>query len=271
LPDSTTLTKMFVTLTLALCCWLGSPTVSANAWGNLAHRIVGRVAAEYLSPHAQDAVVDLLGSRTLADVANDADQWRSSRPETSPWHYVNIPFPASTYNARRDCPAGDCVIVAITRYRAILTDHNQTKAMRREALIFLVHFVADVHQPLHCIDNHDRGGNDVEVIFFGDSGPEYNLHSVWDTHLINRTHLGERAYAHRLMTILAAQNIDKLQRGTAIDWALESHEVAREHAYQLPPDREIRSGYYSANLPVLDNQLAKAAVRLARLLNEALR
>jgi len=257
-------------LTFTFCCWFGFPLASAHAWGSLAHRIVGRVATEYLSPQAQNAVVNLLGSRTLADVADDADQWRSSRPETSPWHYVNIPFRAATYNAERDCPNGDCVIAAITQYRAILADHQHSQAGREEALIFLIHLVADVHQPLHCVDNHDRGGNDVEVTFFGESGPEYNLHTMWDTHLIRRTHLGERAYVYRLMTMLASRDIAKLQQGTVIDWALESHQVAREYAYQLPPDREIRSGYYSANLPVLDNQLAKASVRLAWMLNDVL-
>lgn len=256
-----------VHFSLIFCCWLSFSTPPSHAWGEFAHRVIGRVAEQRLSPHAQQEVYRLLGSQTLADVSDDADEWRSSRPETSPWHYVNIPFSATTYISDRDCPQNNCVIAAIERYRAILADKRQEYAARREALIFLVHLVADLHQPLHCINNNDRGGNDVAVTFFGE--PD-TLHSVWDFDLLARPRLRERAYTKRLNAILATQNVADLKRGTVIDWALESHAIAKAHAYQLPPNREIRSGYYKANIPVVDNQLIKAAVRLAWMLNEAL-
>lgn len=253
-------------LFLTFCCCFGSSVPPAYAWGGFAHHVVGRVAEQRLSPHAQQEVYLLLGSQPLADISDDADEWRSSRPETSPWHYVNIPFSATTYVHNRDCPQNNCVIAAIERYRAVLADQHQSHTARREALIFLVHFVADLHQPLHCIDNNDRGGNDVAVTFFG--APD-TLHSVWDFALLAHTHLRERAYTKRLYTMLVTQNVSALERGTVIDWALESHALAKAHAYQLPPNREIRSEYYKANLPVVENQLAKAAVRLAWVLNEA--
>ena len=250
---------------LTICVYLFS-AVSAHAWGTLAHRVIAQVALHHISPEAQAEITNLLGSRSIIDIATAADEWRSARPETAPWHYVNIPFAASTYDADRDCLHGDCIIAATARYQAILSSHSHSQAARQEALIFLVHFVADIHQPLHCIDNHDRGGNDVAVSFFG---VPTNLHAVWDSELLHRTHLRERAYEYRLMSWLATQNTDNLQQGTPIDWALEAHDLARQYAYQLPSDHNLRSGYYSASLPIVEAQLAKAAVRLAHVLNTA--
>ena len=89
-------------LSLTFCYWFASSVSSAHAWGEFAHRIIGRVAEQRLSPGAQQEVHTLLGTQTLADVSGDADQWRDSRPETSPWHYVNIPLAATTYLRDRD-------------------------------------------------------------------------------------------------------------------------------------------------------------------------
>lgn len=250
---------------LTFCIYLLS-IASAHAWGTLAHRVIAQVALRHISPETQHEVTQLLGSRSIVEIATAADAWRSARPETAPWHYVNIPFTASTYDVERDCPHGDCVIAAITRYQAILSNRRRGHAARQEALIFLVHLIADLHQPLHCIDNNDRGGNDVAVKFFGIST---NLHAVWDSELLHRTRLRERAYTHRLTNWLATQNRGNLQRGTPVDWAIEAHDLARQYAYRLPLDYNLRSGYYSANLPIVESQLAKAAIRLAHVLNTA--
>ena len=254
-------------LIITFCfAFLHSPFL-ARAWGTRAHRIVAHVATTQLSPQTQQKVAEIINSRSLATIADDADHWRKTRPETSPWHYVNIPLEAPNYDPRRDCPNGNCVISAIAKYRALVADRTSPIEARQEALAFLVHLVADAHQPLHCINNNDRGGNDVTVTFFG---TPTNLHAVWDNGLLLRTHLGERAYTHRLITWLASQNLETLQRGTPVDWVLEAHTLARTHAYHLPNDHNLRSGYYRANLPIVDSQLAKAGIRLARVLNEAL-
>jgi nuclease S1 len=144
---------------LTLCIHLLS-IISVHAWGTLAHRVIVQVAQRHIAPETQQEITALLGSRPLVDMAMTADEWRSSRPETAPWHYVNIPFAAVTYDAARDCPTADCVIAAIAKYQAILSNRRRGQVARREALIFLIHFVADIHQPLHCIDNRDRGGNE---------------------------------------------------------------------------------------------------------------
>ena len=255
-------------LIFIVCLSFFHSPLAAHAWGTRAHRIVAHIATAHLSSHARHEIALLIDSHSLASIADDADHWRKTRPETSPWHYVNIPFAASAYVPRRDCPDGNCIIAAIAKYREIVANRSYQKKFRQEALAFLVHLIADAHQPLHCINNNDRGGNDVAVMFFN---TPTNLHEVWDNELLFHTRLGERAYTHRLMTRLASQDIEALQRGTPIDWVLAAHKLAREHAYRLPPDRNLQSRYYRDNLPILEEQLAKAGVRLARVLNEAFR
>jgi hypothetical protein len=153
-----------------------------DAWGSVGHRVLARVAASRLSTHTRQEVKTLLSGRSLAAVSTLPDEWRTTtRPETAPWHFVDIPKSETTYDPARDCQNGDCVIEAIARQQAILSDHTKTKKARTEALIFLVHLVGDVHQPLHCADDHDRGGNEVQVQFFG---IDDNLHAVWDSSLI---------------------------------------------------------------------------------------
>ena len=255
-------------LIFIVCLSFFHSPLAAHAWGTRAHRIVAHIATAHLSSHARHEIALLIDSYSLASIADDADHWRKTRPETSPWHYVNIPFAASAYVPRRDCPDGNCIIAAIAKYREIVANRSYQKKFRQEALAFLVHLIADAHQPLHCINNNDRGGNDVAVMFFN---TPTNLHEVWDNELLFHTRLGERAYTHRLMTRLASRDIGVLQRGTPIDWALAVHKLAREHAYRLPPDRNLQSRYYMDNLPMLEEQLAKAGVRLASVLNEAFR
>jgi hypothetical protein len=191
---------------------------------------------------------------------------------------VNIPLDRAEYLPAKDCArprSGDCVVEAITRFQAVLADHDRPRRERAEALRFVTHFVADLHQPLHCADNRDAGGNDVKVVFFGEvlhpgGRAPWNLHAVWDSGLIERRGLSVSRYAQRLTRQLARQSIGDLADGSVVDWALESHRAAVDTAYDLPPDRVLGDEYADMALPVIDDMLAKAGVRLARVLNEAL-
>jgi hypothetical protein len=86
---------------------------------------------------------------------------------SGPWHYVDIPIDKPHLDMARDCPKGECVIAKIEDFKKVVTDPAATAVERREALIFLVHFVGDMHQPLHCSDNNDKGGNDIKLEFYG--------------------------------------------------------------------------------------------------------
>ncbi len=252
---------------------------TASAWGWKGHVVIAKIAARRLSPQARHAVTELLAGKTLADVANWADDIRRTRPETAQWHFVDIPLAVASYVPARDCrptPAGDCIVAATQRWLHVLADRRRRHAARAEALKFVVHLLGDMHQPLHCSDNQDHGGNDVDVTFFGErvnpfTQKFWNLHAVWDTGLIERTHLSATAYTKRLAAMLASADVGALQEGTVVDWVLESHQAAIEHAYRgLPSSRQLGAAYEHANLPVVDEQLARAGVRLAHVLNEAL-
>jgi len=238
----------------------------AAAWGPVAHRVIARVAARHLSPAARHEVAQLLGGASLADVAYWADEIREQRPETARWHYVDIPLRATDYRPGRDCrltPRGDCIVAALERERAVLADHGAPDVRRAEALRWVVHLVGDLHQPLHCADDGDRGGNEVHVTLLG--RPE-NLHAVWDAGLLFASGLGEREWVQRVATRAASGDT----RGTVVDWALETHRAAVEHAYAFPPSRRLARRWVDANVPVVERQLALSAARLAHVLNEVL-
>ncbi len=171
---------------------------------------------------------------------------------------------------------GDCVIAAVKRFRRVLSDRHRPADERTEALKFLVHLVADLHQPLHTADHDDRGGNDLPVSFFGEeshsiSGKPWNLHAVWDGGLIDHTGLSEPAYVAHLRMGLKKKSVASLQKGMEADWVLEAHRAAVRVAYRIPKDRNLSKDYFEKSLPVMDELLAKAGVRLARVLNEAFR
>jgi hypothetical protein len=129
-------------------------------------------------------VAEILGpNTTLASISSWPDQIRRSRPETAPWHYIDVPIDRPHVDMARDCPKGDCVIARIEDFERVLGDPATNPQQRREALMFIVHFVGDMHQPLHCSDNKDKGGNNVKTDFFG---KPMNLHSVWDDGLLRR-------------------------------------------------------------------------------------
>jgi hypothetical protein len=178
---------------------------------------------------------------------------------------VNLPITGPGWDPAR-CPEGRCVVGAITRYRAVLADRTRPQLERTEALRFLVHLVGDLHQPLHVGDNGDRGGNDVPVTWEGRST---NLHSVWDSSILGQT--GESEDRHFLR--LAGRTVDLAATGagTELEWAAESHTLARLVGYgALPADRELAGSYGRAALPVAEERIVQAGVRLARLLNAAL-
>jgi hypothetical protein len=163
--------------------------VDAFAWGYTGHRVIAEIAEQFLEPETARQVRDLLAIEnvtTLAEVSTWADQIRLQRPETAPWHYVNIPVhPApdepSSYDATRDCPNDACVVAKIEQLERVLADRQVLGRQRLEALKYLVHFIGDVHQPLHASNDHDRGGNEVPVVFME---RQTNLHALWDTGII---------------------------------------------------------------------------------------
>jgi hypothetical protein len=243
------------------------PVEEAARWFDLGHRIVAQIARLRLQPHTVLAVNDILGGQSLEDASIWADRIRGQRRNTSPLHFVNIPLAANSYVPTRDCPKGRCIIAAIDSFVRTLADSNASRPERAEALRFVLHLVADLHQPLHVADNLDRGGNRTQVRF---RGLGTNLHKVWDGELVEHTGIGEREYLGQLHAAMDTLPVAKLEGGSVADWAMEGHRLAREIAYRVPPNRQLDGRYAKTSLPRVDLALIKAGVRLARLLNSAL-
>ena len=244
---------------------------NALGWGQEGHRVASTIAESHLTMKARERIRQILGPDTsLAAASTWADEIRPARPKTAPWHYVDIPLNVSAIDPARDCPNGDCVVAAISHFKELLRDKTSMPEAKNEALKFIVHFIADLHQPLHCADDHDRGGNDVHVTFFGENA---NLHSVWDTLLIERIDPDPKNYVNRLDADLTDSTIRAFEHGTVEDWALESHAVAQKVVYGALPRREsldLGPDYLQVAAQAVDLQLQKAGIRLAFVLNEAL-
>jgi len=262
---------------LILLVLIASP-IQAFAWGHEGHRIIAEIAEQFIEPQTARQIRDLLAIdnvATLADVSTWADEIRLQRPKTAPWHYVNIPIQSSAgetegYDAARDCPHDDCIVAKIEQFELVVADRQASERQRLEALKYLVHFVGDIHQPLHVSDNNDRGGNDVMVIFLGYST---NLHAVWDTGIIEAA-LGpdERSYALNLVQKITPGKLESWSKGNPIAWANEGYEIAARIIYgKLPHTGTLPDSYEAEALPVVNEQLERAGVRLATALNSSLR
>ncbi len=125
------------------------------------------LAERYMTAEALTRADDLLGGSTMDAVASWADDYRREHHETGPWHYIDIPLGDSQIDMARECPNGDCVIAKTEQFLAVLKDPKADRAAKAEALKFVIHFVGDLHQPLHDEDDGDKGGNARQVIFDG--------------------------------------------------------------------------------------------------------
>lgn len=277
---------------------------TAFGWGKDGHRIIARLASKLLTQKAQTQVNSLLAQgETLESVAVWADGLRGNfdnpgaRPETPLWHFVDIPR-GKTYEASRDCaetPNGSCVISALVIFQEILSKtkkgYYNERFNRYEALKFIVHFTGDIHQPLHCIDDKDAGGNGKKVWWL-DGSTERSLHHVWDDDILSENMKkankdDEDDYADYLFQSFtpAEKNMalpppatkpTMVSRAVVGTWARDAHVIA-ENAYNLlgQPDATnhytLGSAYYNKTSVSVNAQLKLGAIRLARILNENLR
>lgn len=232
-----------------------------HAWGPNGHRVVGRIAMSHLSEETARAVECLLGPVGLDQASTWPDEIRSdpSWRHADPWHFISIDDAETLETTARD-PAGD-VLEAMQRFEAVLRDPQASRQAKQEALKFLVHFVGDVHQPLHVGRRADRGGNIIVVMWFAETT---NLHSVWDSHLIENEKLSFSELA-AFIDHPTQEEIRTWQSSTFADWARES-KAERERVYRIG---EGKLGYQYAfdNMPLVKRRLVQAGVRLAGLLN----
>lgn len=268
--------------TTALFILLSFASRQLLAWGPQGHAIVAGVAMTKLSSTTKKNIRLLLDNDDLAAISLWADDIRKQRDETFGWHFVDIPKDAASFSQPRDCfrpqdthanaqnDHHNCVVDRIEIFRQVLADPRASRNDRLEALKFLVHFVGDIHQPLHAVDEA-RGGNDIKVTVFGsDKCGNYscNLHGVWDVSLIEHAGYAEGKYIDHLKDVIKKRKLGRRSRGTPEDWANESHDAARQVLGEQ--SHSIDQSYYLDNIGMVDERLALAGLRLATLLNETL-
>jgi hypothetical protein len=268
----------------------------ALAWGDLGHEVTALIAYRHLSPTARAALDALLASDTDTLTAGDfasratwADKYRNAHRETAAWHFVDIEidrpdlkdacFGFPTLQGGQSAsqgPAQDCVVNKIDEFAAELKNPSTPAAERLLALKFLIHFMGDLHQPLHAADHHDRGGNCIGLS--PPQGAQNNLHAYWDVNVVKALGQSAAQIAEQLDARLSAADITAWTRGTPQSWAMDTFEVGRHDAYALPSMPTCQSGGSVALPPAYmaqaekdaATQLLKAAVRLAAVLNDAL-
>jgi hypothetical protein len=238
----------------------------ANAWGCKGHQTVALIAEKHLTPEARQMVQKLLGDNPVdpklrrwcgnatTDLMADASTWpddvRNER-KNGPWHYIDIPRGKHKGALDEFCGAEGCVTRAIEEQRAILKDKSADPLKRAEAIRYLIHFVGDMHQPLHAITNADNGGNCVAVKYLRhepllnalhpereDYSP--NLHQIWDTEIVERDMeiSNPSRYADELDEKFHAESTTWEAAGIHVDnWASESHERAETAVYNAFPEK----------------------------------
>jgi len=294
---------------------------ATRACGCKGHQVVATLAEKHLTPQAKAALLTLLtanpidpqlrrycgqtGLDPFVDASTWADDERSKDPVTAPWHFIDIPLSATHGSAMAFCGKGGCVLQAIADQLALLKDKNAPAPKRADALRFIIHFVGDLHQPLHGSTNNDRGGNCVPVKYFTRNPHAHNnsytpnLHHVWDAEIPESQMLGAdpAEFADTLDAEFDSSFGPWQLPGVKLeDWAWESHDHAREAAYgafatPVPVETDvpvnscadadnigqrmlhkhlvIGEAYRAQAGSVAEERLAQAGIRLAMILNEA--
>jgi nuclease S1 len=246
------------------------PLREGLAWGPAGHRIVGHIAEMNLDPQVLKTIQIKFNIKHLANVANwaDAIKRRDNKPDVL--HYTNIAVNHRTYNQKRDCPRKRCVTEKIKEYESILIDPGASRKTRKEAFKFLVHLVADVHQPMHLGYKKDRGGNDIAV-YFGEKPT--NLHKVWDHNLVFFKGKTQRQFASQLNQSITPENKKQWVGGTPDDWSNESRALVLDFGYllQFSKGRELSLSYIREGREIVEERLQRAGIRLADRLNRLLK
>jgi hypothetical protein len=298
--------------------------VRAWPWGCDGHQAVAIIAEKHMNAHAREMANKLLQSQPIdpalprfcvgqgLDLMTDSATWpddlRKVRPEVSPWHYIDIPRDAPHSAIAESCPASTgCVTSAIEHQVELLRSNGTDARVRADALRFIIHFVGDLHMPLHCVTNNDEGGNCVPINFFGnppvEKNPQYetyapNLHAIWDYAIIQRMK-GQKPVAQWAASLdqqFSSQDAAWVKAGVNVeDWAWEGHELADTVVYAKLPvgipvekpvpvksctddnhvstrllklNEQVSQQYVDAVAPTINEQIAKAGVRLALVLNQ---
>jgi len=238
------------------------------AFGANGHRIVAGIAEQHLSAKAKKAIKKITSGHSLSALATWPDDIRSDPAwdYAKPWHFMSIDDDKS-FDGYVHSDAGD-LITALTKFEAVLKTGKASPEERWQALSFYVHLVGDIHQPLHVGRKDDRGGNSVSVQWFGKNT---NLHSVWDSELLEFEGLSFSEQVSFLDHV-SKSDIRKLQNSNYFDWAKESkghrksvYNYGKQYSLNLP---NLKYNYVFDKKQILKERLQRGGIRLAGKLNE---
>jgi hypothetical protein len=254
---------------LSICVLLFTAVVLIS-WGVTGHRCIGKIAENHLTPQAKTAVRELLGNQTLAEASTWPDEVRS-QPEyrhTAPWHYLNLPLGLSyaDFQTRVQGMTQENVYSALLQQEQVLGSSTSSRQEKIEALKYIVHFVGDLHQPMHVSREEDKGGNTIQVNY---DGQGTNLHALWDSKLIDHQGLTFEQMAEKYDQVSAAQ-VKAWQSDPLIKWIWESYEITSKLYPEIDAlnNRTIDDSYYQAHIGIIQERIEKAGVRLAGVLND---
>jgi hypothetical protein len=238
------------------------------AWGTEGHRICGQIADSYLTLKAHKAVKSILGNESIAMASNWADFIKSDPAYSylSSWHYIDFDK-AYTYPEMQEFLLHDTNTDAYTKLNFLIAELKKKDLSKENKVLYLrmlIHIVEDVHQPMHTAHADDKGGNDFKVTWF--NAPT-NLHSVWDTDLINFQQLSYTEYTAAINHTTITQRIE-WQKAPISQWLFESNQVAEKLYTEIKPGDNLNYKYNFNHLNILNQQLLKGGVRLAGILNE---
>ena len=235
-----------------------------NEWGLTGHRVVAQVAENYLTQTTKDSIRLFLNGKSLVSISNYADDIKSDKrfDKYKPWHYLNIKL-NNDYQDIMTNKKGD-VVQAINYCINILKDNNQSKKEKIFYLKLLVHFVGDIHQPLHVGRAQDRGGNNIKVKWFGKGT---NLHRVWDSQIIN-SHQMSYTELSKDLNVLSLSEINKIKSDSINTWVKESQQIAKLIYHNVEIETDLGFSYSYKYFNIVRLRLLKGGIRLASILDD---
>jgi hypothetical protein len=277
-------------LILLLGALLALAPTPAMAWWEYGHETVAKIAARNVTPKTRAAIAALLRhspelqtaecpARTIEQASVWPDCIKTLKDRFSyqyNWHYQNLSI-CQPYDVKAACPDGNCVTAQVDRNFRLLKDRKVPARERLMALAYLVHFVGDLHQPLHAADKGDLGGNRQKADYGIYSTPKLNLHTIWDGWLAERSITSPPP----LVRVYTPAERAEMAGGTTEDWSRESWTLSRDMAYGLalggdacamPGDTRAKldAAKIETLVPAVRLQVERGGLRLARLLDEAL-
>ncbi len=243
--------------------------LQSMAWGTEGHRVAGQIADSYLTPKARAAIKAILGNETIAITSNWADFIKSDPNFSylSSWHYIDLDK-SYTYPELKEYLDQDTKVDAYTKLNFLISELKKKNLSRENKLLYLrmlIHIVEDVHQPLHVGHTDDKGGNDIKLTWFNNPT---NLHSVWDSQIIEFQQLSYTEYTAWINHTTAAERA-KLQKAPISEWIFESSQIAGKLYDEVKSGDSLNGYKYNfEHIAIVNQQLVKAGVRLAGILNQ---